>query len=79
MWPKRRTFRGAELPQTGLAMRLPIGPGDAYATAVWMDLVLRLSGWKQTLLNTFWTPQQTALIHLGPRTWRRSRDHRADG
>ncbi|MFO0615503.1 MAG: type VI secretion system-associated protein TagF [Polyangiaceae bacterium] len=58
-------FKGNELPQTGLAMRLPIGPGDAYATAVWMDLVLRLSGWKQTLLNTFWTPQQTALIHLG--------------
>jgi type VI secretion system protein ImpM len=59
-------FKGNELPQTGLAMRLPIGPGDAYATAVWMDLVLRLSGWKQTLLNTFWTPQQTTLIHLGP-------------
>ncbi len=31
-----------------------------------MDLILRLSGWKSTLLNTFWTPQQTALIHLGP-------------
>lgn len=59
-------FKGSELPQTGLAMRLPIGPGDAYATAVWMDLILRLSGWKNTLLNTFWTPQQTALIHLGP-------------
>ena len=59
-------FKGTELPQTGLALRLPIGPGDAYATSVWIDLVLRLSGWKQTLLNTFWTPQQTALIHLGP-------------
>jgi type VI secretion system protein ImpM len=59
-------FRGHEMPQTGLALRLPIGAGDAYATAVWMDMVLRLSGWKQTLLNTFWTPQQTTLIHLGP-------------
>ena len=59
-------FKGNELPQTGLALRLPIGPGDAYATAVWMDLIVRLSGWKQTVLNTFWTPQQTALIHLGP-------------
>jgi type VI secretion system protein ImpM len=59
-------FRGQELPQTGLALRLPIGAGDAYATAVWIDLVLRVSKWKQTLLNTFWTPQQTALIHLGP-------------
>ncbi len=59
-------FRGQELPQTGLALRVPIGAGDAYATAVWIDLVLRVSKWKQTLLNTFWTPQQTALIHLGP-------------
>jgi len=59
-------FRGQELPQTGLALRVPIGAGDAYATAVWIDLVLRISKWKQTLLNTFWTPQQTALIHLGP-------------
>lgn len=59
-------FRGKELPQTGLALRLPIGAGDAYATAVWIDLVLRVSKWKHTLLNTFWTPQQTALIHLGP-------------
>ncbi len=59
-------FRGQELPQTGLALRLPIGAGDAYATAVWMDLVLRVTRWKSTLLNTFWIPQQTALIHLGP-------------
>lgn len=59
-------FQGKELPQTGLALRMPIGAGDAYATAVWIDLVLRVSRWKQTLLNTFWTPQQTALIHLGP-------------
>ena len=59
-------FRGTELPQTGLALRLPIGSGDAYATAVWIDMVLRVSKWKNTLLNTFWTPQQTALLHLGP-------------
>ncbi len=59
-------FRGQELPQTGLALRLPIGAGDAYATSVWIDMVLRLSAWKQTIPNTFWVPQQTALIHLGP-------------
>jgi type VI secretion system protein ImpM len=59
-------FKGQELPQTGLALRLPIGAGDAYATAVWLDLVLRLAGWKQTIPNTFWIPQQTVLIHLGP-------------
>ena len=58
-------FRGQELPQTGLALRLPIGAGDAYATAVWIDLVLRLAKWKATVPNTFWVPQQTALIHLG--------------
>jgi len=59
-------FRGQELPQTGLALRLPLGAGDAYATAVWTDMILRIAGWKQTLPNTFWIPQQTALIHLGP-------------
>lgn len=59
-------FRGKEVPETGLAIRLPIGPGDAYATSVWTDLVLRLGGFKQTLLNTFWTPRKTAIIHIGP-------------
>ncbi|HTJ84448.1 MAG TPA: type VI secretion system-associated protein TagF [Polyangiaceae bacterium] len=59
-------FKGQELPQTGLALRLPVGAGDAYATAVWLDMILRLCAWKNTLPNTFWTPQQTALIHIGP-------------
>jgi type VI secretion system protein ImpM len=59
-------FRGQELPKTGLALRLPLGAGDAYAAAVWMDMTLRLSKWGRTLLNAFWTPQQTLLLHLGP-------------
>ena len=59
-------FRGQELPKTGLALRLPLGAGDAYAAAVWMDMALRLSKWQRTLLNAFWTPQQTLLLHLGP-------------
>jgi len=59
-------FRGQELPKTGLAIRLPLGAGDAYAVAVWMDMTLRLAGWGRTLLNVFWTPQKTALIHPGP-------------
>jgi type VI secretion system protein ImpM len=59
-------FRGQELPKTGLAIRLPLGAGDAYAVAVWMDMTLRLASWGRTLLNVFWTPQKTALIHPGP-------------
>lgn len=59
-------FRGQELPKTGLAVRVPIGAGDAYAAAVWMDMTLRLAKLGRTLLNVFWTPQQSALIHLGP-------------
>lgn len=59
-------FRGQELPRTGLAMRLPLGAGDAYAAAVWIDIALRLSRWTRTLPNVFWTPQQTMLLHLGP-------------
>jgi type VI secretion system protein ImpM len=58
-------FRGQELPKTGLCIRLPLGAGDAYAVAVWMDMTLRLAQWGRTLLNAFWVPQKTALIHLG--------------
>ncbi|EYF03376.1 type VI secretion system-associated protein TagF [Chondromyces apiculatus] len=59
-------FRGQELPKTGLALRLPLGAGNAYSAAVWMDVTLRLSRWTRTLPNVFWTPQQAALLHLGP-------------
>jgi type VI secretion system protein ImpM len=59
-------FRGHELPKTGLCLRLPLGPGDAYAAAVWMDMTMRLARWNRTLLNAFWSPQKTVLIHLGP-------------
>jgi type VI secretion system protein ImpM len=59
-------FRGQEMPKTGLAVRLPLGPGDAYAAAVWLDMTLRLAKWRSTLLNAFWSPQQSLLIHLGP-------------
>jgi type VI secretion system protein ImpM len=59
-------FRGQEHPKTGLCVRLPLGAGDAYAAAVWMDMTLRLARWKNTLLNAFWVPQQTMLLHFGP-------------
>jgi type VI secretion system protein ImpM len=59
-------FRGQELPKTGLCIRLPLGAGDAYAAAVWMDMTLRLAKWKNTLLNAFWSPQKTVIVHMGP-------------
>jgi type VI secretion system protein ImpM len=59
-------FRGQELPNTSLCLRLPIGAGDAYAAAVWMDMTVRLAKWKGTLLNAFWSPQKAVLIHMGP-------------
>ena len=59
-------FRGQELPKTGLCLRLPIGAGDAYAAALWMDMTLRLAKWRNTLLNAFWSPQKAVLIHMGP-------------
>jgi type VI secretion system protein ImpM len=59
-------FRGQELPKTGLAVRLPLGAGDAYAAAVWLDITMRLAKWKNTLPNAFWSPQQALLLHLGP-------------
>jgi type VI secretion system protein ImpM len=59
-------FRGHERPQTSLALRLPIGAGDSYSAAVWMDLVHRLVGWQRTVLNAFWTPHHDLMIHPGP-------------
>ncbi len=59
-------FRGKELPRTSLALRVPVFAGEAYAAAIWMDAAMRVAGWSHTLPNLFWTPQQTALIHLGP-------------
>jgi len=59
-------FRGQEMPRTGLCLRLPLGAGDTYAAAVWMDMTLRVARFGRTLLNAFWSPQHTVLIHLGP-------------
>ena len=59
-------FKGQELPRTGLGIRLPLGAGDAYAVAVWIDMMVRLAGWERTLLNVFWIPQKTAILHPGP-------------
>jgi len=59
-------FVGQERPQTSLAIRFPIGAGDAYAVSVWMDMTARLAKWNRTVLNAFWTPQQEVLVHLGP-------------
>lgn len=58
-------FRGQDLPKTGLCLRLPIGAGDAYAAAVWMDITLRLAKWQKTVLNAFWSPQKAVVLHLG--------------
>ena len=58
-------FKGQELPKTNLCLRLPIGAGDAYAAAVWMDITLRLAKWRHTLPNAFWSPQRALLLHIG--------------
>ena len=59
-------FAGQERPATALALRFPIHAGDAYAAAVWMDMTLRLARWERTVLNSFWTPHNDLLIHVGP-------------
>lgn len=59
-------FIGQECPQTNLAIRFPIGPGDAYAACVWMDMTLRMAKWQRTVLNAFWTPQHDLVVHMGP-------------
>ncbi len=59
-------FRGEELPATHLAIRFPLGAGDAYAASVWMDMTIRLAKWQRTVLNAFWTPQGSLVAHVGP-------------
>ena len=59
-------FHGQERPSTNLGIRFPLGAGDAYAVAVWMDITVRLARWKGTLLNAFWAPQHTLTVHMGP-------------
>ncbi len=59
-------FLGQEHPKTHLGIRLPLGSADAYATALWMDMTARLAKWNRTLLNAFWVPRQSLLLHLGP-------------
>ncbi|HZO12585.1 MAG TPA: type VI secretion system-associated protein TagF [Polyangiaceae bacterium] len=59
-------FRGHERPQTSLAIRFPIGAGDAYAVCVWIDMTLRLARWQRTVLNAFWTPRHDLMLHIGP-------------
>ncbi|MCC6527723.1 MAG: type VI secretion system-associated protein TagF [Polyangiaceae bacterium] len=59
-------FQGQERPNTNLGIRFPLGAGDAYAAAVWMDITTRLARWRGTLLNAFWAPQRSLVLHMGP-------------
>jgi len=59
-------FVGQERPQSNLAIRFPLGAGDAYAASVWMDMTNRLAKWKSTVVNAFWTPQHDLVLHIGP-------------
>jgi type VI secretion system protein ImpM len=58
-------FAGQQRPQTGLAIRLPLGAGDAYAACVWTEVALRLSKCERTVINMFWTPQHELIVHIG--------------
>ena len=59
-------FVGSDRPQTNLAIRFPLGTGDAYAAAVWLDMTLRLGKWSRTVNSAFWSPQRDLTIHIGP-------------
>ncbi|MBI4705140.1 MAG: type VI secretion system-associated protein TagF [Deltaproteobacteria bacterium] len=59
-------FRGQELPAASLGIRFPLGSGDAYAAAVWLELATRLGRWQRTLLSAFWAPQGSMVLHMGP-------------
>ncbi len=64
-----RPWVGQEWPATSLVLRLPMGQGGPAAAVVWLDIVRKLTRWKQTIPTAFWADEMdTLVIALGPPT-----------
>jgi type VI secretion system ImpM family protein len=64
-----RPWVGQEWPATSLVLRLPMGRGGPAAAVVWLDIVQKLTRWRQTIPTAFWADEMDALIiALGPPT-----------
>ncbi|HTV23451.1 MAG TPA: type VI secretion system-associated protein TagF [Polyangiaceae bacterium] len=63
-----RPYVGVENPDTPLALRLPLGQAGGAAVCFWLDLVVRLTGWRRTVPSFFWSHDGAAgalMLHLG--------------
>jgi type VI secretion system ImpM family protein len=61
-------YRGVENPDTPLSLRLPLGQAGGAALCFWLDLIVRLTGWRRTVPSFFWShdgDSGAALLHLG--------------
>jgi type VI secretion system ImpM family protein len=48
-------YVGVENPDTPLALRLPLGQAGGAAVCFWLDLIVRLTGWRCTAPSFFWS------------------------
>jgi type VI secretion system ImpM family protein len=61
-------YVGVENPDTPLALRLPLGQAGGAAVCFWLDLIVRLTGWRCTAPSFFWSHDGASgalLLHLG--------------
>jgi type VI secretion system ImpM family protein len=61
-------YRGVEHPDTPLSLRLPLGRAGGAAVCFWLDLIVRLTGWRRTVPSFFWSHDGDSgalLLHLG--------------
>jgi type VI secretion system ImpM family protein len=61
-------YRGVENPDTPLSLRLPLGQVGGAALCFWLDLIVRLTGWRRTVPSFFWSQEGDSgavLLHLG--------------
>jgi type VI secretion system ImpM family protein len=61
-------YVGVENPDTPLALRLPLGQAGGAAVCFWLDLIVRLTGWRRTVPSFFWSHDGASgalALHLG--------------
>jgi hypothetical protein len=61
-------YRGVESPDTPLSLRLPLGQAGGAALCFWLDLIVRLCGWRRTVPSFFWSHDGeggSLMLHLG--------------
>lgn len=61
-------YVGVESPDTPLSLRLPLGQAGGAAVCFWLDLIVRLTGWRRTVPSFFWSHDGAAgalMLHLG--------------